>query len=144
MTDLLPCPTCNRHVRTDERCCPFCAAALPALGEEPRGAPAVRGRMSRALLFATGAALMGAGACRHAYGGPPLPELDASPPVVPPRQTPNDAPISIYGGPPPPLFGVPPPPPRPILDPAPERKDDAPGTSSTSHPKRKHKARTRR
>lgn len=36
----VPCPACARHVRRDERACPFCAVALPSdLGAEPRARP---------------------------------------------------------------------------------------------------------
>jgi hypothetical protein len=28
-THLLGCPACERHVRADERACPFCSATLP-------------------------------------------------------------------------------------------------------------------
>jgi hypothetical protein len=72
MSCLAPCPTCNRHVSTDETTCPFCSAALPdSIRCQPR--QRLRGRLSRAGLLAAGAVLMsGAEACglpaTH-YGG---------------------------------------------------------------------------
>lgn len=48
MSDLRPCPACQRHIRIDEEACPFCATAnVPA---EPRRMPA--GRFTRAAVFA--------------------------------------------------------------------------------------------
>lgn len=69
MSCLAPCPTCNRHVATDETTCPFCSAALPdSFRCQPPRRP--RGRLSRAGLLAAGAALIGVGqACAgSAYG----------------------------------------------------------------------------
>jgi hypothetical protein len=78
---LVPCPGCDRHVRSDETTCPFCQAALaprqPCAGGRS-GPPAAR--LARAaLVAAAGAALLGA-ACRTQsvappYGGPP--QVDA-------------------------------------------------------------------
>lgn len=58
MTDLAPCPACQRHVRIDETACPFCAAALAP------GEPRVlgRGRLARAAVFAGAALATTAGA----------------------------------------------------------------------------------
>lgn len=58
---LSPCPSCKRHVAIDAASCPFCAIALaPA-------SPAVDpGRLSRAAVFAFGAATLAStalGAC---------------------------------------------------------------------------------
>ena len=58
MTQLIPCPGCNRHVRQAESCCPFCAAAL-SLGDVPEHA-VPRMRLGRAATFAFGATLVGA------------------------------------------------------------------------------------
>lgn len=60
---LLPCPSCQRHVRTREAACPFCATALtsewrahvPALAPTPK-------RLSRAAAFVFGATV-GVAAC---------------------------------------------------------------------------------
>ena len=58
---LQPCPTCARHVRTSERRCPFCLAALPGSlrGAAPPPLPAQR--LGRAALMAFG--LLAAPAC---------------------------------------------------------------------------------
>lgn len=65
MSDLLPCPSCRRHVRKHEPACPFCAAEL-ALADLP--APVLpRARLGRAATFAFGATL--AGAALVACGG---------------------------------------------------------------------------
>ena len=63
MNDLVPCPACNRHLRTSEQLCPFCGCPLPA--RSPTRAPAApsRRRLSRSALFAAGATMMGAAAC---------------------------------------------------------------------------------
>src|SRR4051812_47263654 len=58
MTQLIPCPGCNRHVRRAETSCPFCSAAL-SLTDVPE--PALpRTRLGRAATFAFGATLVGA------------------------------------------------------------------------------------
>jgi hypothetical protein len=45
---LLACPSCRRHVRTDERTCPFCLSTLPqSFGSGPLLAP-LRAGLSRA------------------------------------------------------------------------------------------------
>jgi hypothetical protein len=59
---LVPCPSCDRHVRATERACPFCSAALPeaALAAAPAVAPvAGRGLTRAAILFAGAAAITG-------------------------------------------------------------------------------------
>lgn len=48
MTELAPCPSCQRHVATRERVCPFCAQALPPLRAQRIS---LRGRVSRAAVF---------------------------------------------------------------------------------------------
>ena len=59
MTQLLPCPACQRHVRNSESACPFCAVPL-----SPRAAVArPQRRMNRAAMFAAGATLAGVTAC---------------------------------------------------------------------------------
>jgi hypothetical protein len=48
---LLACPVCARHVRVDERRCPFCVAPLPdSFGADPLPAPPPRG-LNRADLY---------------------------------------------------------------------------------------------
>jgi hypothetical protein len=53
MSELVPCPGCRRHVVVDERACPFCARALPALRPQR---VSLTGRVSRAAVFAAVAA----------------------------------------------------------------------------------------
>jgi hypothetical protein len=51
---LVPCPACDRHVRTTHDHCPFCAAALPT--DLARHAiPSAPRRLGRAAAFAFGA-----------------------------------------------------------------------------------------
>ena len=58
MSQLTPCPECQRHVRTTEARCPFCDSAL-SLADVP--APALpRRRLGRAATFAFGASVVGA------------------------------------------------------------------------------------
>jgi hypothetical protein len=69
---LVPCPACDRHVRTTHAVCPFCDTPLPAdLGG--RAAPAATARLGRAAAFAFGAsiALTGCGSdvVMNASGG---------------------------------------------------------------------------
>ncbi len=79
---LLPCPSCNRHVRAHERDCPHCGKALPET-TAARSAAAQPVRLSRAALVALGAgATMAIGACSTAsempiYGAPPVPWEDS-------------------------------------------------------------------
>jgi hypothetical protein len=77
MSQLTPCPECQRHVRKTEARCPFCDTAL-SLAHLP--APALpRKRLGRAATFAFGATVAGATAiagCEDQvavappYGGP--------------------------------------------------------------------------
>lgn len=58
MSHLVPCPSCNRHVRATEMECPFCGD-LVDLATSP--APALpSSRLGRAATFAFGATLIGA------------------------------------------------------------------------------------
>jgi hypothetical protein len=54
MSQLEPCPHCQRHVRTSETSCPFCGAEIAAAmsAMQPRQLP--RTRLSRAALLAFG------------------------------------------------------------------------------------------
>jgi hypothetical protein len=64
MMNLHPCPECQRHVKSDERTCPFCATELSSgeLSSPETSAPAratqdsrIKGRrLGRAALFAMG------------------------------------------------------------------------------------------
>jgi hypothetical protein len=53
---LVPCPGCDRHVRTTDAACPFCAARLPA-DLARRAVPSAPQRLGRAAAFAFGASL---------------------------------------------------------------------------------------
>ncbi len=62
MSELNPCPSCNRHVRVADVVCPFCWAPQPS--RAPRiEAARPRPRLNRAAVFAAGAALAGMSAC---------------------------------------------------------------------------------
>ena len=143
MSQLLPCPSCARHVRQSESACPFCETALSLEDVPARAMPTQR--LGRAATFAFGAAMATSvaacgtantpgdadnpgdrpdanvamndagtdGGLVAAYGGPPI---DAG----------TDAAfVGMYGGPPPmdagpapdawgaALYGAPPPPPEP-------------------------------
>jgi len=58
MSQLIPCPGCNRHVRQAENSCPFCSAALSLADVPEHVLP--RSRLGRAATFAFGATLVGA------------------------------------------------------------------------------------
>lgn len=58
MSQLIPCPGCNRHVRQAESSCPFCATALSLADVPAHALP--RTRLGRAATFAFGATLVGA------------------------------------------------------------------------------------
>ncbi len=113
---LLPCPSCTRHVRASEEACPFCAAVLPqALPASalPRSPGA---RLSRAALYALGAAAAAVAACGGqsdtgvvpAYGAPAVDSGQDDSSAVPLYGAPavdagEDAPVLLdaaYGGPP--------------------------------------------
>lgn len=49
-----PCPACDRHVKTSDTSCPFCATALPD-GFDAFAYPTTNKRMSRAAIAAFGA-----------------------------------------------------------------------------------------
>jgi hypothetical protein len=63
MSQLLPCPACNRHVDAAETACPFCAAVLPEAFRASRPLVPPPRRLGRAALMAAGATLVGAAAC---------------------------------------------------------------------------------
>lgn len=79
MSQLTPCPECQRHVRRTESRCPFCDSALSLAHLPAQVLP--RRRMSRAATFAFGASVVGATAlvaCSDepetltpVYGAPP-------------------------------------------------------------------------
>jgi len=58
MSQLTPCPECQRHVRKTEARCPFCDSALSLAHVPPPVLP--RQRLSRAATFAFGASVVSA------------------------------------------------------------------------------------
>ena len=69
---LVACPSCSRHVRVDERACPFCGVELPAAFAESPAAPSPTVRLSRAALYAVGVgalSLTAAQACGGTVAG---------------------------------------------------------------------------
>lgn len=109
MSELRPCTACDRHVAIDEPSCPFCAAPLEPAVPRPR----IRGRLSRAAVFAT-ATLATAAACGGGKAKPdptkpdPMPAASADagvPPadaaeVTPPHRDPDHFIPKPYGAPP--------------------------------------------
>ena len=83
MSELTPCPECQRHVRKNEARCPFCGEAL-SLSHLPSPALPTR-RLGRAATFAFGAGIVGATALVSCGG------QDESHGVLP---------VPLYGGPP--------------------------------------------
>jgi hypothetical protein len=79
MSNLFPCPACNRHLRGTEVACPFCSADLP----EPippqtsiQRSPRRRGRLA---LLTAGVAFIGVEACSVAVYGAPSPDAGNTP-----------------------------------------------------------------
>jgi hypothetical protein len=78
MSQLVPCPSCGRHVRLPSASCPFCDSVLDASSLDERYAPrrgAVSAGIKRAAIFAVGAGM--AAACggetdnvQPVYGAP--------------------------------------------------------------------------
>lgn len=75
MSELRPCPECDRHVRNDETSCPFCSAAI---GEATARKLPI-GRLTRAAVFA--GALVGASACGPAQTPAANPDDQPPPPT---------------------------------------------------------------
>lgn len=81
MSRLLPCSSCDRHVRLGEASCPFCGAPVPTEAPAPR-VPLARLGRAATLAFATSVAAAGcgdthspqpdAGSIVPAYGVPPI------------------------------------------------------------------------
>ena len=91
MSELIPCPGCQRHVQSDEAVCPFCGATVSA------GAPCngrcsgpTAARVAKAALVAAGAAVLGAACWSVAppYGG--FPSFDAGTQSHPDAEAPTD------------------------------------------------------
>lgn len=121
---LLPCDSCDRHVRVSESACPFCGAPRRAVAAPP-GALDLPTRLSRSAIVAlAAAALAGPTACGGQSAAEPPPDTPVAPmygapapvedPPLPggqdPEQTspgpaaPTDPkpapPVAAYGGPP--------------------------------------------
>ncbi|MBX3233895.1 MAG: hypothetical protein KIT84_31595 [Labilithrix sp.] len=56
MSPLVPCPSCARHVRSNEPCCPFCQSELP-VGLGGRAVPSATRRLERLAAFTFAASL---------------------------------------------------------------------------------------
>ncbi len=84
MSQLEPCPHCDRHVKVSEPACPFCARSLADAFAQvaPRTAP--RARLGRAAIFAFGVAAS-APACGDDVRTPDAPgaQVDAMPDADP-------------------------------------------------------------
>jgi len=70
---LVPCPSCNRHIRTGEHACPFCGSAISA-SIAAKAIPGATQRLSRAAAFAFTATL----AMTHCGPGTTPPAADAA------------------------------------------------------------------
>ena len=88
MRSLVPCPSCSRHVESNETACPFCQAALvPSPDTRACHGPCsghASPRLGRASLIAVGAALLCASCLRSGgihYGLPAI-VPDAGHPTV--------------------------------------------------------------
>jgi len=92
MSQLVPCPACQRHVESNEASCPFCEAALSQTRPCAGGCSSPPARLARAALVAAGAALLGAscsssqstvvpyGVPPHVDGGTDAPQDAGTPP----------------------------------------------------------------
>jgi hypothetical protein len=113
MSCLHVCPSCERHVRSEEKECPFCATALPddfGVCGEPRavGRPLTRAAfilMSATALTACGKSASpgpgGPGGGAEIYGPPPVevrPDASANTQNQPPTVQPEA--VTVYGPPP--------------------------------------------
>ncbi len=70
MSQLLPCPACQRHVHSNEPACPFCGAALSSARPCTGCSGSTAARVARATLVAAGAALL-AGGCSSSHSAAP-------------------------------------------------------------------------
>ena len=106
----LICKSCERHVRQDEKACPFCG------GTSLEGTRRVARRLSRGAMIGAAAVAIacsstspgddggtdaaqdtGSDTLQAAYGGPPF---DASALDSAPKDAAPDSPVAAYGGPP--------------------------------------------
>lgn len=82
MSQLVPCPSCSRHVRLSTSHCPFCESTLDVRGLSEQYAPrrgAIQAGVKRAVVFAVGASM--AAACgddvgQAIYGAPVAPTTE--------------------------------------------------------------------
>lgn len=70
MSILVPCPSCSRHVRSNEAACPFCSGALPTQLAKS-AIPAATRRLDRLATFTFAAAITVASAAGTACSGSP-------------------------------------------------------------------------
>jgi hypothetical protein len=120
---LAPCPGCQRHIRTRESECPFCATILPS-DHAMSAVPGTTTRLTRAATFVFGATLAVAGCASTAGSGDgassdvprdygnAVPPYGLPPPqdVVEDQTTPTDVPRDVprdMGNVAPP-YGIPP------------------------------------
>jgi hypothetical protein len=100
------CPGCQRHVRLNERICPFCGHS-PAEGFVPQIDVPVPARASRSVRYAIRAAIVSsalASACGASSGLDVNSPRDAGAPIpvaVDAGVDAGDLPIPFYGSPPP-------------------------------------------
>jgi hypothetical protein len=100
VNELVPCPDCQRHVRSDERICPFCQTVLsPRAPCTGRCAGPTAARLAKAALVAAGAALLGA-SCDSQSTSPPYglpPHVDAGTQSHPDGGEPTDGGSDVKG-----------------------------------------------
>ena len=101
MTLLVPCDTCERHIRSSEEACPFCGAAATPFEVSAQEAAARPLRVSRtALVLASLTALSACG--KKPVESPDPPETTV--PDAAPTQASTFVPMPPYGMPPPAPF----------------------------------------
>jgi hypothetical protein len=91
---LLPCPSCERHIRSDETACPFCTQPV-AFCTSGRCAEHGERALSRAAVLFLGATALAA--CGKRDGGATI-ALYASAPVDPDASVPMIEPSAIMDG----------------------------------------------
>lgn len=88
MSCLHPCPSCERHVRSSEKTCPFCDAALAGTCERPHASPVGHVANRAVLAFVAATTIVACGKSTKSaeeqppmtvYGPPPM-DIDASVP----------------------------------------------------------------
>ena len=94
MSELVPCPSCERHIQSGETACPFCQATFsPARRCAAGCSGATAARLAKAALVAAGAAVLGA-ACQSQSVTPPYgvpPHRDGAAQSRPDAGEPTDA-----------------------------------------------------